>query len=1798
MTTIDLAGPIRRLAVVARGEAAMRLIHAVRELNAERAEPIRIIALYTDSDRQALFVRNADEAYGLGSSLFEDDPDGTRKSRYLDYRALERALVKARVDTAWVGWGFAAERPEFADLCARLGIVLVGPDGAAMRRLGDRVSAKALAEDADVPVGPLSRGRGRARHIEVEVIADRHGGAWAVGVRDCTCRRRNRTVIAESGSPGLTSEQEREVARAALRLVRRAGHHGAGTVEFLYQPDERRFSFIGVNTCLHAEHSITEAVTGLDLVKLQLHVAAGGRLVGDPPPPNGCAVAVRLNAEDPARGVAPTADRVALLRLPTGPGVRIDTGIAQGDVISAESDSMIAKLIAWAPTRREALARLRRALAETVVVLENGMTNQSFLLNLVTRPEILDGVADAGWLDRLEVRLDPGSVRHADAALVQAAIELFDAEIAGDRARFYAFARRGRPEVSGTIGRTIDLRLRGQSYRLSVAEFGPGDYRVEMDGAATEVHVDRLDAYERRLAYGGELLRALISVQGGNLLVEVDGVPHRVAREGHGLVRSLAPGVVVSIPVEPGDEVQAGDVVAVVEAMKVESSLTAPFPGRVRRVLTHANVHVAAQEPLVQIEPLDAEARRLGDGERVALATAPAAAGARAERCRDRLQRLEWLVLGYDVPEAEGRRLVTGLLTDCSDLLGCDPALVTGEHRLLDVFADLRILTRPHHEDDSDAILVRSPQEYLHGWLRSLDTEAEGLPPRFVALLARALARYGIEGLERTPALEQAGYRLFLSQERSGAAGAAVAAILEHRLDAAPTLVGRVGERFREVLDRLVVATEGRDPELAQLAREVRYRYYDEPIIESARTAVYDEAERHLAALAADPQRSDATDLVHSLVACMQPLASVLTQRMLSADSALRRLLLEVMTRRYYRVRALSGLVGIDIDGRAFLAARCDRAGAPQRLVVAFIDVAELAEAVRAVGRYAALDSGSLVADLYARHPAADMPRDDLARMLQQRLEAADPPPSVRRIVVALAAPQRGRGMSAVDIFTFRRSADGLVEDLALRGIHPVMAQRVELWRLANFELERLPSAEDVYLFRGIARANPNDERLFGIAEVRDLTPVRDAEDRVVGLPELERMLVETLAAMRAHIAHRAPRDRPLWNRVLLHVWPVVELEAETFGEVVERHAAAADSLGIEMTLVRARARDASGGEPPRAWRLFSPAGHGVVVESGPPATRLLEPLDEGTQRIVAARRRGTVHPAEIVRLLAPAAADAQPGQPAGEFVEHELDDDGGLVPIERRPATNRAGVVVGTVRSFTSRYPEGMLRVVLLGDPTKALGSLAEPECRRIIAAVDQAEHLGVPLEWFALSAGARIALDSGSETIDWIAAVLRRIVEFTQAGGELNVVVTGINVGAQPYFNAEATMLMHTKGVLVMTPDSAMVLTGKQSLDYSGGVSAEDNFGIGGYERIMGPNGQAQYWAPDLAGACRVLQAHYEHAYVAPGERFPRPAATSDPVERDVRSAAHSAPGSDLATVGDVFSQGANPARKKPFDIRSVMRATIDADHPPLERWAGMRDAEIAVVWDAHLGGHPVALLGIESRPRPRYGAIPADGPAQWTAGTLFPRSSKKIARAINAASGRRPLVVLANLAGFDGSPESMRNWQLEYGAEIARAIVNFDGPIVFCVVSRYHGGASAVFSQRLNDDLETIAVEGARVSIIGGAPAAAVVFARQVDARTGEDPRIASLDERIGAADGAERRRLREQREELWRAVRAEKVGELADEFDAAHSVERALRAGSVSSIISAAELRPSLIAAVERGKQRTLDRLAADHGSNPR
>ena len=1433
-------------------------------------------------------------------------------------------------------------------------------------------------------------------------------------------------------------------------------------------------------------------------------------------------------------------------------------------------------MTAWGRDRDEALARLRRALSDTVVVVDGGTINQGFLLELLDRPEMRAGEIDTTWLDRLQLRGEVVPVRHADVAVLQAAIKLSELEVAADQARFYAFARRGRPQAEAGTARTIDLRHRGESYRCVVSQIGPQLHRVAVDDVTIEIESERMGPHERRVRFGGHTHRTLTSIQGHDLLVEVDGVPHRISRDDGGLVRNLSPAVIVAIPVEAGDLVEAGDVIAVVESMKMETSLTAPFRGRVREVLTSANMQVGARAPLVRLEPLDVGPVAAG-GERIAFDGAAPAGD---------LGRLENLILGYDVDDAEARAIIAA-----SD------GPLEAEHRLLSLFADVRALSRPGRgadEPDDDDDLERSPREHLHAFLRSLNAGAEGVPEHYAELLCRALRHYGVTSLDRSPALEDACYRLFLAQGRAEGAVAIVLAILDRRLDRTSELAGHLGDDLRDALDRLVLATTGRDAIVADLAREVRFAYYDAPVIDAAKERIYAGAERTLAALADDPDGPEREERIAALVACPEPLAPKITRAMPGAAPELRDALLEATTRRFYRIRTLEGFTP---DG-SFLTARYQHEGPPRRLATAFVDLEELAETTVAFARWATRIRADevAVADFYAQH-AGPMPDGDaLAERLHAALAGVSLPASVRRIVVTVAAPGTDRGMSAITPFTFRPGPDGLYEDVMLRGLHPMMSHRLRLARLSEFSLERLPAGEDLYLFHGVARSNPKDERLFAVAEVRDLTPLSDEHGTVTALPELERMLVGALESIRAFQAHRRPSRRLQWNRIQFHVWPTIELTPEDLRRVLGRLAPSTAGLGIEMVLIAGRVRAADGGEQERLLRIFTPAGGEVVIEVDDPPTSPLKPLDESALRIIAARRRGLLHPAEIIKLLAPARGRlTAAGQPAGEFVEHELEDDGRLIPVDRPPATNNSAIVVGLVRNYTERHPEGMQRVILLGDPTRALGALAEGECRRIMAALDLAEELGVPLEWFALSSGARIAMDSGTETMDSIAVVLRRIVEFTQAGGELNVIVAGINVGAQPYCNAEATMLMHTRGILVMTPQSAMVLTGKTSLDYSGAVSAEDNFGIGGYERIMGPNGQAQYWAPDLAGACRVLLDYYEHAYVAPGERFPRPAVTTDPEDRDVRSAPHRLAGSDLKCVGDVFSEASNPGRKKPFDIRSVMRAVIDADHSPLERWAPMRDAEVAVVWDAHLGGHPVALLGIESHPQPRHGVVPADGPDAWTAGTLFPRASKKIARAINAVAGRRPLVVLANLAGFDGSPESMREWQLEFGAEIGRAIVNFDGPIVFCVVSRYHGGSFVVFSQKLNDRLETVALEGTHASVIGGAPAAAVVFAREVREAAARDARIVALDERIAAADGAERHALRAERAELWESVLSEQRKVFATEFDSVHSVERAVRMGSVSEIVAPASLRPFLIDAVRRGMARAQVGPVADDGA---
>ena len=1003
------------------------------------------------------------------------------------------------------------------------------------------------------------------------------------------------------------------------------------------------------------------------------------------------------------------------------------------------------------------------------------------------------------------------------------------------------------------------------------------------------------------------------------------------------------------------------------------------------------------------------------------------------------------------------------------------------------------------------------------------------------------------------------------------------------------------------VLARLISSTQGRYPDVCDLARDVRFCYVDGPVINRARTKAYAEIETSLDELCDQPAPDRQRELADRIVWFPLPMRPRIRDWYRNADETARARLLEARTRRFYRIRDLMRMRCEMLGGHLTCLAdyhEPGQDGPPVHLVTAYVPIATLPAFARAVAEHLTglAPDQPVVVDVESWRDEPLLPDEDMTAELARLLPGTYFGRDLRRLTVTVTSAagdaERAADYQRTQTFTFSQTPAGFAEDPLLRNMHPMIAERLDLWRLSNFSLRRLPSgAEDVYLFHAVARANPKDERLVAIAEVRDLTAARDSAGEIIGYPMLEGILAQAFADIHGALRGQPQRQRPLRNRVLLYVRPVWDIPTATWRNLAHQLAPQAADLGLEKVTVRVRMLDEATGEPRTAIiDVENVAYRAVTVRVREPSNRPIQPHTEYQQRALRAKRLGVPYPYELIRMLTPPRG-APADFPAGDFAEYDLSEDGTpdghgtgpdeLVPVSRPYGRNSAGIVTGVLTSYTSLVPEGIRRVAILGDPTAGLGSLAEPECRRILAALALARRMRVPVEWFALSSGAKIAWDSGTENMDWIAAVLRGLVEFTQSGGEVNIVVTGINVGAQPYWDAEATMLMHTHGILIMTPASAMVLTGKKSLDYSGGVSAEDNFGIGGFERIMGPNGEAQYWAPTLAAACALLLRHYAHTYIVPGEPHPRRAPTTDPSERDVRAFPHKrVDGSEFATVGDIFSAELNGDRKKPFDMRSVMRAVSDADDVPFERWAHWHNAEGAIVWEARVGGFPVCLIGLESRNVPRAGFVPADGPSSWTSGTLFPQSSRKVARAVNAASGNRPVIVLANLSGFDGSPESMRKWQLEYGAEIGRAVTNFRGPIVFVVVSRYHGGAFVVFSKRLHDDMETAAVTGSYASVIGGAPAAAVVLSRQVSARTDEDPRVTSLRTLLASATGKALAEAHHQLAEVTQEVRAEKLKQVADEFDGIHDIRRALRVGSVDHIIAPEQLRPFVIRALER------------------
>jgi acetyl/propionyl-CoA carboxylase alpha subunit/acetyl-CoA carboxylase carboxyltransferase component len=1748
-----------RVALVDGGEDAPRVLRALRALT-RAGQAGGAVVLHGPRDRLARFVRGADEALEIEGSI-------------------EEALRAARADSAWLGEGTLARRADFADSCARAEVAHIGPPSAVLRRLSAEGALEDLAAQLGVRAATLNSADRRARLVEVIVARDQSGRARAFGASDASLRRGKLSVLVESPPPGLTPAEEGLLRELATSACSAAGWVGVCTVQLLFDPRTRRPALVGLDACARSAPAI-EALAGVDLVRLALLIGAGTRLGEETAAQQGHAFAAQIQAQDPEAGPGPSPGPVEVLSLPSGPGVRADLAVREGEEPSGP-ESVLATVVTRGATRAEAAQGLQQALIDGDLLLRRSGTSKAWLLALCGRPEILAGETSLGLLDELASSGKRLVEPRREAALLVAGIEAYHAEEDLERARFIAEARRGRPRVGPSSGRTVDLRYLGQRYRLGIRQLGPRQYRVSAAGGPpADVQIERVTQHELWLTWQDHRHRVLCAAEGLLLLVQVDDVAHLVARDPSGIVASPMPAVVASIQVERGQQVAAGDPLVRIESMKVEVQVTAPSAGIVREVLAPVNGQVDAGAPLLRLEPLDKEQLPAVEHEEPLLLARepPPEARSLREKYLAALAQLRQLLLGFDATRPEARKLAAGWRELSAAVADEDAEIVRGEAWALGAFADIQSL----FSRMPNAEARRPPLEELWRYLHEPEARGAGLSRAFVEMLQRALSHYQVSMDAPGRALELALLHIQKAHGRAEEQLGPVNSILERRL-LLPAARSPQAGTSREVLDRLAELGQERFPALADLAREVRYRSFDQPALDRVRNEQFAQAEKDLAhfAGASEAERDAITE---RLVECPQPLSTLLLSRMAKAESTLLRpRLLATLLRRYYRFRSLEPATAVEACGLPCAWADYELRGQRYRLMACAAPAGEAARAARSLALLASeVPPGSeILIELYLWQDGAAASADQVAETLRAALTAtafARPP---RRASVVLAMLGRGAGSEGQQHFTFRSATSGFSEELRYRGVHPMLFERLQLGRLSKFDLSRLPSAEDIHLYRGVAQGNTKDERLFAMAEVRDLTPVRDANGRVLQLPQLERIFHQALAGMRVFQAQRPPNQRLEWNRVLLTLTPPLELSREEVQRLAARLAPTIEGLGLEMVLLTARVPDPGTGHLRHTLLRVITRGEGLSIHWDELTDRPLEPMTELQQKVVQLRRRGLTHPFELVRMLTPATGSG--GEtPPGEFVEYDLDASNALVAVQRPPGSNTANLVVGVLRNFTPRYPEGMQRVVLLSDPGREMGSVAEPECRRIEAALVLAEKLRVPLEWFEVCAGAKISMTTGTENMDWVSRVLRRIIEFTQRGGEINVVVLGITVGAQPYWNAEATMLMHTRGILIMAPGSSMVLTGKQALEYSGSVSAEDNEGIGGYDRIMGPNGQAQYRAGSVADALQILLRHHDHCYVAPGERFPRRALTSDPLDRDVRTHPHGPEGgAGFKTVGDIFSGDLNPERKKPFEIRQVMAAAIDQDHPSLERWRDLRGGDTAIVWDAHLGGWPVCLIGIQSRPLPRLTFVPADGPSHWSAGTLFPQSSKKIARAVNSASGNRPLVVLANLSGFDGSPESMRRLQLEYGAEIGRAVVNFQGPIVFCVVSRYHGGAFVVFAKTLTENIEIAALAGARASVIGGAPAAAVVFARDVETRTRKDPRIVEAEKAAGNTLGLA---------DLIATVRSEKLGEVGDEYDTVHSVERALKVGSLDRIIAPRDLRPYLVDAVERGMAKFVPRSA--------
>jgi propionyl-CoA carboxylase alpha chain len=660
---------ISKLLIANRGEIALRVIRTAREMD------IATVAVFSDPDAGAPYVRAADEAVRL--------PGAAPRDTYLRGDAIIATALATGAGAVHPGYGFLAENAGFARDCAAAGLTFVGPSPEAIEAMGSKIAAKELLAAAGVPVLPgvtfggpgelpepaeltaaaagigypvlvkaafggggrgmrIARDPGelaeavasasreaaaafgdgtvfieryveRPRHIEVQILGDTHGTVAHLFERECSIQRRYQKIIEEAPSPAVDERLRAELGAAAVTAARAIGYVGAGTVEFVMAPDGA-FWFLEVNTRLQVEHPVTELITGLDLVRLQLEIAEGAPL---PPEVTGArivghAIEARLCAEDPREGFRPAAGVLHRFDIPALPGVRTDTGVADGSVVGVHYDSMLAKVIAHGPTRDAARRRLARALAGAQ--LHGVTTNRDLLVAVLREPEFAAGRIDTGYL----TRHDPAEL---DGGLGQAALDL---HLAAAALAAQAARRAAAPVLAGLPSGWRNVRSEDQHAVYACdGERHEVRYRLGRDGLVVSVDGRRLDGAELGTARPGhvELTVAGIARQfsvhqvgdavyvdsplGATALTEAERFPEPDALAAAGSLLAPMPGTVVRVAVAAGDKVEAGAPVVILEAMKMEHVVAAPAAGVVAEVAVQAGQAVDAGAELARVDPAE-----------------------------------------------------------------------------------------------------------------------------------------------------------------------------------------------------------------------------------------------------------------------------------------------------------------------------------------------------------------------------------------------------------------------------------------------------------------------------------------------------------------------------------------------------------------------------------------------------------------------------------------------------------------------------------------------------------------------------------------------------------------------------------------------------------------------------------------------------------------------------------------------------------------------------------------------------------------------------------------------------------------------------------------------------------------------------------------------------------------------------------------------------------------------------------------------------------------------------------------